>query len=89
MGLLKGSRKGLRQKCLACGKPIRGQPRTMRLKITSGETRLIDRAKELGFTSSTWKQGDFLQGNFDRKCFGLARFMWKVAFNTRLVSPRR
>ena len=76
-------------KCLACGKPISGPPRIMKLKITSGENRLIQRAKELGFTSSTWKQDDFLQGYFDRKCFNLVKLVWQVAFNTRLVSPRR
>ncbi len=78
-----------RTKCLACGKPIRGQPRIMKLKITSGENRLIERAKGLGFTSSTWKEDDFLQGYFDRKCFNLAMLIWQMAFNTRLLSPRR
>ncbi len=76
-------------KCLACGKPISGPPRIMKLRITSGENRLIERAKGLGFTSSTWKEDDFLQGYFDRKCFNLAKLVWQVAFNTRLLSPRR
>ncbi len=61
----------------------------MKLKIVSGETRLLDRAKKLGFTSSTWREGDFLLGYFDKKCFELAKRVWQVAFSTRLVSPRR
>ncbi len=61
----------------------------MKLKITSGENRLIQRAKELGFASSTWKEGDSLQGYFDRKCFAVAKLIWQAAFNTRLVGPRR
>jgi hypothetical protein len=61
----------------------------MKLKIVNGEDTLLDRAKNLGLTSATWQEGDFLLANFDRNCFDLARQIWKLAFTTRLVSPRK
>ncbi len=74
--------------CLGCGKQIRGEPRIMKLKITDTDTRLIARARELGFESSTWREGDFILGHFDKNCFAIARRVWQVAFSTRRVRPR-
>lgn len=48
----------------------------IRLKITQEEARLMERAKELGFTSPTWKAGDYLEGTFDESCFDIAKLMW-------------
>ncbi len=75
--------------CLACGDPIKGKRHVIRLKITQEEPRLTKRAKELGFTSPTWKAGDYLEGPFDASYFDVAKLMWQIAFHTRLLSPRR
>jgi hypothetical protein len=76
-------------KCLGCGKLISGQPKLLKLKIVNGEDKLVDRAKSLGLTSLTWKEGDFFMAYYDRTCYKSAMQMWRVAFSTRLVSPRR
>lgn len=83
-----GPRKA-KTRCLACGKPITGKPRLMKLKITSSKPELAERSKRLGFTSATWREGDFLQGLFHQKCFRTAINIWQLAFHTRPVSPRR
>jgi len=81
--------KGHNETCLAYGKPIRGVPRVMRLQITHEDAKLAERAKVLGFASLSRKQGDFLEGLFDQKCFKTAILIWQAALHTRLVSPRR
>lgn len=76
-------------RCVACRDMIRGKPQMMRLQITHEEPKLIQRAKELGFTSASWRAGDSMEGNFDQKCFNLAALVWQIAFHTRALSPRR
>ncbi len=82
-------RKTPRTKCLGCGKALTGKPRVMKLQITSSRPEHLEGSKKLGFTSTTWKEGDYLQGSFHKKCFETAIHIWKVAFHTRPVSPRR
>src|SRR6266568_3231274 len=77
---------GLR--CVLCEKTIRGKPSIMKLQITSKEPRFIEKAKDLGFTSGTWLQGESMKGNFHKNCFDRAALIWKIAFETRAVSPR-
>lgn len=77
------------RKCVACGKPIRGKPALMQLQITHEQSKLMERAKELGFTSESWRAGDSMAGVFDKNCFNVAKLVWQVAFNTRALSPRR
>jgi hypothetical protein len=77
------------QKCVACGKPIRGKPALMRLQITHEQKKLMERAKELGFSSASWRAGDRMEGLFHENCFNVAKLIWQVAFNTRALSPRR
>ncbi len=62
--------------CLACGYPVQGKRHAIRLKTTQKEARLTERAKELGFTSPTWKAGEYLEGTFDESCFDMAKLMW-------------
>ncbi len=76
-------------RCLGCRRLIRDKPRTLMLKITDDEQKLMKLAKELGFTSSTWQKGDFIKAQFDANCFTIATRIWRVAFTTRLVRPRR
>jgi len=75
--------------CVACKKPIRGEPRIMRLQITGEEPKFADRAKKLGFTSDSWRVGDAMEGVFHKDCFDLAALVWQVAFETRALSPRQ
>jgi hypothetical protein len=84
-----GRSKTSRAKCIACGKVITGKPRVMKLKITSSKPELLESSKKLGFTSTTWQEGDFLQGSLHKKCFDMTIHIWQVAFHTRPVSPRR
>ena len=83
------SSKGKQVYSIACKKLIRGKPRIMMLQITSSETRFIEKAKKLGFTSSNWQSGGSMRGNFHKDCFDQAELIWEVAFETRAVSPRR
>ena len=77
---------GLR--CVLCEKTIRGIPSVMKLQITGKEPRFVEKAKDLGFTSGTWRQGESMKGNFHKNCFDRAALIWKIAFETRPVSPR-
>ncbi|HYY90460.1 MAG TPA: hypothetical protein VE955_00565 [Candidatus Dormibacteraeota bacterium] len=61
----------------------------MTLQITSDEPRFVEKARELGFTSSSWQQGESMKGSFHKNCFDNAALLWKIAFETRAVSPRR
>jgi hypothetical protein len=61
----------------------------MQLQITHEQRKLMERAKELGFTSESWQAGDSMEGIFDKNCFNVAKLVWQVAFNTRALSPRR
>ena len=36
----------------------------------------------------TWLQGESMKGNFHKNCFDRAALIWKIAFETRAVSPR-
>ncbi len=51
----------------------------MKLKIISSKPELLERSKKLGFASTTWQEGDFLQGSFHRKCFDTAIRIWCVS----------
>ncbi len=75
-------------RCVACQNIIRDKPAVMRLQITHEEPKLIQRAKELGFSSASWRTGDSMEGKFDQKCFNLAAIVWQIAFHTRALSPR-
>ncbi len=75
-------------RCIACKGVIRGKPRIMMLQITSEESRFIEKAKRLGFTSASWRTGNSMKGNFHKSCFDLAALIWEVAFETRALSPR-
>ncbi len=61
----------------------------MRLQITSEDSRFAGRARKLGFTSASWRTGDWMEGLFHNDCFKVAVQIWEVAFETRAVSPRR
>ncbi len=61
----------------------------MLLQITSDEPRFTEKAKELGFTADAWRQGESMKGVFHKNCFDRAALLWKIAFETRAVSPRR
>jgi len=78
-----------RVNCIACGSVIRGRPVPMRLKITHSQDRLLESAKGLGFTSSSWNIGDVMEAPMHRRCFSFATRVWKLAFVTRALSPRR
>jgi hypothetical protein len=67
-------------KYVACGSAIRGRPVPLRLKITHGQQKLLESAKGLGFTSSSWTIGDVMQAAMHRKCFDFATRFWKLAF---------
>jgi hypothetical protein len=54
----------------------------MHLQITHDHGRLMDRAKELGFTSGSWRTGDSMEGVFHKNRFKAARLVWQMAFNT-------
>ena len=75
--------------CLGCGSPIYGSFSIMRLQITHNQQRLLEAAKMLGFTSSSWRIGDAMEAPMHRKCFNFATRVWKLAFVTRALSPRR
>ena len=77
---------GLR--CVLCERVIHGEPRVMTLQITSRETRFTEKARELGFTSNGWQQGESMKGYLHKNCFYRAAMLWKIAFETRPVSPR-
>ncbi len=74
--------------CLACKGFIRGKPQIMTLQITSEAPRFLEKAKKLGFTSTSWHTGSPMKGSFHKKCFDSAALIWEVAFETRAVSPR-
>ena len=76
-------------KCVACGSAIRGRTFSLRLKITHSQQKLLESAKGLGFTSPTWSIGDVMEAPMHRKCFDFATRIWKLAFVTRALSPRR
>ncbi len=76
-------------RCIPCQNMFRDKPQVMRLQITHEEPKLIQRTKELGFTSASWRTGESMEGNFDQKCFNLAALVWQIAFHTRGLSPRR
>ena len=76
-------------KCVACGSPIRGRSVPMRLKITHSQQKLLESAKGLGFTAPSWNIGNVMQAPMHRKCFNFATRVWKLAFVTRALSPRR
>lgn len=59
------------------------------MQITSDEPRFLEKAKKLGFTSTSWRAGSSMKGSFHRDCFDQAALIWEVAFETRAVSPRR
>jgi hypothetical protein len=61
----------------------------MMLQITNEEPRFVEKARELGFTSGAWRQGESMKGAFHKNCFDRAAVLWKIAFETRAVSPRR
>ncbi|MGD0423163.1 MAG: hypothetical protein ABSA92_06855 [Candidatus Bathyarchaeia archaeon] len=76
-------------RCVGCGAIIRGQSTPMTLKITHSHRKLLESAKELGFTSSSWATGDVMKAPMHKKCFLFAIRVWKLAFITRALSPRR
>jgi hypothetical protein len=61
----------------------------MKLKITHNHQKLLESAKALGFNSSSWKIGDVMEAPMHNKCFNFATHVWKLAFVTRALSPRR
>jgi hypothetical protein len=68
---------------------VRGLPVRMRLKITHSQRHLIESSKALGFTSPNWRIGEVMEAPMHRKCFNFAIRVWKLAFVTRSLSPRR
>lgn len=75
--------------CVGCKREIRDQPRTFRLKIVDESPEILERAKDLGFTSREWKQNGDLEGSFHKQCFEVAALVWQAAFLTRRFSPRK
>jgi hypothetical protein len=73
---------------IVCKGVIQGKPRVMMLQITSDELRFIEKAKTLGFTSTSWCRGDSMKAHLHNRCFSKAALIWEVAFETRAVSPR-
>jgi hypothetical protein len=61
----------------------------MMLQITNDDRRFVEKARELGFTSDGWRQGESMKGALHKDCFDRAALLWKIAFETRAVSPRR
>jgi hypothetical protein len=78
-----------RLNCVCCGSAITGQSTPMTLKITHSQQKLLESAKALGFTSPSWRIGDIMEAPMHRKCFEFAVRVWKLAFVTRALSPRR
>lgn len=78
-----------RVNCVACGLVITGKSVPMRLKITHDQQKLLNTAKALGFKSHSWAIDDVMQAPMHRKCFNFATRIWKLAFVTRALSPRR
>jgi hypothetical protein len=85
----KAMSKKVKVHCVGCGAIIRGQSTPLRLKITHGQQKLLDSARALGFTSSSWRIGDVMEAPMHQKCFTFATRVWKLAFITRALSPRR
>ena len=81
--------RGSKVSCVACGSVIKGRPVPMRLKITHNQQKLLNSAKALGFKSSSWAIDDVMQAPMHRKCFNFATRVWRLAFVTRALSPRR
>ncbi|MGA3406448.1 MAG: hypothetical protein ABSD49_12015 [Candidatus Bathyarchaeia archaeon] len=79
----------IRVRCVGCGAIIRGRSTPMMLKITHSQQKLLESARALGFTSSTWRIGGVMEAPMHRKCFIFATRVWKLAFITRALSPRR
>jgi hypothetical protein len=75
--------------CVACGTSISGEPVPLKLKITHGQGKMVESAKALGFTSLSWNIGDVMQAPMHEKCFDFAARVWRLAFVTRALSPRR
>jgi hypothetical protein len=75
--------------CVACGSAIEGEAVPLRLKITHGQEKLLQSAKSLGFTSSSWEIGGVMQAPMHGSCFNFAAKVWRLAFVTRALSPRR
>ena len=75
--------------CVGCGSAINGRSVPMKLKITHNQQKLLNSAKALGFESSTWAINDVMQAPMHRKCFTFATRVWRLAFVTRALSPRR
>jgi len=75
--------------CVVCGSVVRGRPVHLRLKITHNQRNLLESSKALGFTSSSWRIGDVMEAPMHRKCFIFTTRVWKLAFVTRSLSPRR
>ena len=75
--------------CVGCGGVIRGRSTPLRLQITHNHPRLQESARDLGFTSSSWRIGEVMEAPMHRKCFNFATRVWKLAFITRALSPRR
>ena len=75
--------------CVGCVAIIHGRSTPIRLQITHSQQRLLDSAKALGFTSLTWHIGGVMEAPMHRKCFNFAARVWKLAFITRALSPRR
>jgi len=61
----------------------------MMLQITHSQQSLLESARALGFTSSNWRIGGVMKAPMHRKCFIFATRVWKLAFITRALSPRR
>jgi len=78
-----------RVSCVACGRALRGRPVSMRLKITHSQHKLLEAARGLGFTSLSWNIGDVMEAPMHRRCFDFAIRVWRLAFVTRALSPRR
>jgi len=76
-------------KCVGCGRVVRGRPVSLRLKITHNQRGLLESSKALGLKSSSWRVGDVMEAPMHRKCFNFATRVWKLAFVTRALSPRR
>ena len=75
--------------CVGCGAIIRGRSTPIRLQITHSQKKLLESAKALGFTSSNWDIGNVMEGPMHHRCFIFATRVWKFAFATRALSPRR
>ena len=72
---------------MACGKVVTGKIRVMKLKITSSKSELLESSKKLGFTSTTWQEGDFLQGSLHEKCFDMAIHIWAGGISHQARQP--